>query len=161
MPPETSASRPHARRASVASEEDRTWIAFYRRVGRDPATAAEIMAQLDADSEMKRDHLALYLCCRQSVRIHRERQARDKRIGRFVRHVLHCIGTRPLVALRFALHRGAELMTACLPTGTREPPSRPAGRSSGFPATPPRTPPSTAPRPAPEAPAAAVHVSQR
>ena len=54
-------SRPRPRRASLESEEERTWVNFYQRVGRDPAIAGEVLAQLESDPEMKRSHLALYL----------------------------------------------------------------------------------------------------
>ena len=47
------------RRGTVDVEEQRAWIDFYKQVGRDPALAAEVMAQLDGDAEMKRRHLAL------------------------------------------------------------------------------------------------------
>jgi hypothetical protein len=59
--------RPRPRRSGIESEEERAWVGFYRRVGRDPAIATEVMAQLESDPEMKRTHLALYLCCKESL----------------------------------------------------------------------------------------------
>lgn len=76
--------QPRARRCGIEFEEERAWIGFYHRVGRDPAIAAEVMAQLEADADMKRTHLALYLCCKESLRVHKARQSRHKRIGQFV-----------------------------------------------------------------------------
>ena len=52
-------SRPRPRRSGIESEEERAWVGFYQRVGRDPAIATEVMAQLESDPEMKRTHLAL------------------------------------------------------------------------------------------------------
>ena len=62
------ASRTRPKRSCVEIEESRAWMGFYRRVGQDPVMAAEVMAQLEADPLMKRNHLALYLCCKQSLR---------------------------------------------------------------------------------------------
>ncbi|HOG04521.1 MAG TPA: hypothetical protein PLL14_11105, partial [Accumulibacter sp.] len=50
--------RPRPRRSGIESEEERAWVGFYQRVGRDPAIATEVMAQLESDPEMKRTHLA-------------------------------------------------------------------------------------------------------
>ncbi len=83
--------RPRARRCGIEFEEERAWVGFYKRVGRDQAIAAEVMAQLEADVDMKRTHLALYLCCKESLRVHKARQARSKRIGQFVRCVFQPI----------------------------------------------------------------------
>ena len=124
MSPDKPLARPRTRRISVDAEEERAWVGFYKRVGRDPAIAAEVMAQLESDPEMKRHHLALYLSCKQSLRLHKARQARDKRIGQFVRQTLHATFVRPLVALRAALQRGGDLVAECLPADAKEPASR-------------------------------------
>jgi hypothetical protein len=71
------------KRSGIEHEEERAWVGFYQRVRSDAAIATEVMAQLDADPEMKRRHLALCLCCKQSLRTHKARQQRDKRIGQF------------------------------------------------------------------------------
>src|SRR5437660_4512271 len=73
-------------RSSVAVEEERVWIAFYRRVG-DPAIAAEVVQHLDADADLKRTHSALYLSCKESLRKKKARQVRTKRIRRFLRKI--------------------------------------------------------------------------
>lgn len=122
MSPEKAASR--NRRTSVASEEERAWVTFYRRVGHDVAIATEVLAQLEADPEMKRAHLALYLCCKESLRLHKARLARNKRIGQFVRWLCHGLLVRPLNAVRRAGHRGGELVVECLPDSPREPAAR-------------------------------------
>lgn len=87
MSPESARPRPRSRRFGTDFEEERTWVTFYRRVGHDVALAGEMLAQLEADTEMKRDHLALYLCCKESLRNHKARQARNKRVRKLPRQV--------------------------------------------------------------------------
>ncbi|HQV14289.1 MAG TPA: hypothetical protein PK620_05195 [Denitromonas sp.] len=113
-------SRPRPRRASLESEEERTWVGFYQRVGRDPAIASEVLTQLESDPEMKRSHLALYLCCKESLRQHKARQARNKRIGQFVRWL--CIGLfiEPLRNLLRMWRQSSDLAVECLPEVGKE-----------------------------------------
>ena len=113
--------RPRARRCGIEFEEERAWVGFYRRVGRDAAIAAEVMAQLEADVDMKRTHLALYLCCKESLRVHKARQARDKRIGQFVRGLGQALVVRPMLGLRMRLGHGGDLAVECLPDTRKEP----------------------------------------
>lgn len=113
--------RPRPRRSGIESEEERAWVGFYQRVGRDPAIAAEVMAQLESDSEMKRTHLALYLCCKESLRRHKARQARNKRIGHFVRWLCHGLFVRPLSSLQKGLRHGSDIAVECLPEVVKEP----------------------------------------
>ena len=113
--------RPHGKRSSVASEEERTWVTFYRRVGRDAAIASEMLAQLDMDPELKHAHLALYLCCKESLRTHKARQARNKRIGQFVRWFCHGLFVAPVHAMRRALRQGGAMAVECLPEIAKEP----------------------------------------
>lgn len=116
-----SSPRPKPRRTSVATEEERAWITFYQRVGHDAALAVEVLAQLDADVEMKRMHLALYLSCRESLRSHAAREQRNERIGRFVRRMLHglCVALPRSVGRK--LRRGGDIAVACLPEADAEP----------------------------------------
>src|SRR6266496_6576143 len=74
-------------RTSVPLEEEKAWVTFYRRVG-NPAVAAEVVHHLDADADQKRTHPALYLRCKESLRRKKARQARTKRIRRFMRRML-------------------------------------------------------------------------
>jgi recombinational DNA repair protein (RecF pathway) len=83
--PRTRITRPYC--TSVALEEERVWVGFYRRVG-NPAIAAEVIQHLDADADQKRTHPALYLRCKESLRRKKARQARTKRIRRFMRRIL-------------------------------------------------------------------------
>src|SRR5438309_4410687 len=78
-------TRPY--RTSVALEEERLWVGFYRRVA-NPAIAAEVLQYLDGDADQKRTHPALYLRCKESVRKKKARQARNKRIRSFMRRIL-------------------------------------------------------------------------
>lgn len=120
---QANSNRPPPRRSSVALEEDKAWIGFYRRTG-DPAIAAEILQQLEADAEMKRAHLALYLRCRESLRRHKERQARNKRIGQFVRMLCGALLLTPVHAVGKWLREGGNIAVACLPDAATEPAKR-------------------------------------
>jgi len=113
--------RPRTKRFGVAFEEERAWVTFYRRVGHDVAIATEVLAQLESDPEMKRAHLALYLRCKESLRMHKARQARNKRIGQFVRWLCHGLFVAPAQALRRALHLGGDIAVECLPETVKEP----------------------------------------
>ncbi|MCM0609807.1 MAG: hypothetical protein KA711_12580 [Ideonella sp. WA131b] len=120
------------RRGTVDVEEQRAWVGFYKRVGRDAALAAEVMAQLDGDAEMKRRHLALYLSCKQSLRVHKVRQARDKRIGQWLRLLVQLTLMRPVAffgsATQRGFHRSADLLAEAI---TAEPQAAPATSKRG------------------------------
>ncbi|MCK6394982.1 hypothetical protein [Zoogloea sp.] len=92
--------RPRPKRSGIETEEERTWVEFYRRVRSDAALAAEVIGQLERDVEMKRSHLALYLSCKETLRREKARQARHKRIGFFVRWLTHALFIMPWQALR-------------------------------------------------------------
>lgn len=112
--------RARPRRSSIESEEERAWVGFYRRVGHDPAIATEVMAQLESDPEMKRTHLALYLCCKESLHRHKVRAARDKRIGQFARWLCRGVFVRPWQSLLAGLRRGGDLAVECLPDAAED-----------------------------------------
>lgn len=114
-------TRPRAKRCGVEFEEERAWVSFYRHVGHDVTGATEVLAQLDADPEMKRAHLALYLCCKQSLRMHKARLARNKRIGQFVRWLCRGLFVVPAQAAGRSLRLGGDLAVECLPETAREP----------------------------------------
>lgn len=124
-----------ARRLGVELEEERAWIAFYARVPHDPMVAAEVLAQLETDPELKRDRLALYLCCKESVQSHKARQERNKRIGQALRLTLRFLVLRPARAIRRYMRHSGSLAIECLPetrTGTPATSTRPTGRSPGM-----------------------------
>lgn len=116
---------PRSKRPSLEHEEERAWVSFYKRVGNDLALATEVLAQLDSDPDMKRSHLALYLYCKESLRTHKARQARNKRIGAFVRWFCSGLFTQLLVqwpsAWRRSLRRGGDIAVECLPEIGKEP----------------------------------------
>ncbi|MCL1960603.1 MAG: hypothetical protein FWG56_02215 [Desulfovibrionaceae bacterium] len=111
--------RPRPKRSGIDAEEERAWVAFYRRVRVDTALAAEVLAQLERDDEMKRGHLALYLSCKESLRREKTRQTRHKRIGCFVRWLAHALLARPWQALRSAGSEGRGIAIEMLPEAPR------------------------------------------
>lgn len=115
-------------RSAVRTEEERAWVGFYQRVGHDPATASEVIAQLEDDPEMKRLHLGLYLRCRQSLRRHKERQARHKRVGQLIRAWSRVLFVGPVQALRAALGGSRDLLLESLPQPKAEPAAAQARR---------------------------------
>src|SRR5260370_19838027 len=78
-------TRPY--RTSVALEEARLWVGFYRRVA-NPAIAAEVIQHLDCDADQKRIHPGLYLRCKESLRKQKARQARTQRLRSLMRRIL-------------------------------------------------------------------------
>ncbi len=118
FPDQTPKAHPRVKRAGVESEEERTWVAFYARVRHDATVASDVLTQLDADPELKRARLALYLCCKESVRTHKARQVRDKRIVQAIRYLLHALLVRPVLALRRALSLTGSIVIECLPAST-------------------------------------------
>ena len=116
-----SLEKPHSRakRSGIEYEEEQAWVSFYKRVGNDLALATEVLSQLESDPEIKRSHLALYLCCKESLHTHRARQIRNKRVGQFVRWIVSGLATRLFVqwpqALHRSLRRGGDVAIECLP----------------------------------------------
>ncbi len=109
------------KRSSIELEEEKAWVDFYRRVRQDPILATEVLSQLDSDPIMKRMHLALVLCCKESLRRHKARQSRNKRIGQFVRWLCRGLLIRPVLATRDALSKSSDLAVECLPELHKEP----------------------------------------
>lgn len=108
------ASTREGRPASADRAEERAWIGFYDRVDQNPSLAIEIMAQLDADPDSKRRHLALYISCRESVRNHKARQARDRRIGELTQFLFGALVLLPLSATRSVTTRTVDLLVTCV-----------------------------------------------
>ncbi len=115
------ATRAKPKRSALVIEEELAWVSFYRRARKYPAVAAEVLAQLDADPEMKREHLALYLCCRESLRLQQARALRHQRIGRFVRWLCGKLFVGAPKATGRALEEVRDLAIACLPDSGAEP----------------------------------------
>ena len=105
-------TRPHC--TSVALEEERVWVGFYRRVA-NPAIAAEVIQHLDADADQKRTHPALYLRCKESLRKKKARQARTKRIRSFMRRILGGLLRGSGTRMRRQLRHSAGIVVEGLP----------------------------------------------
>ena len=113
----TRAVRPY--RSSLALEEERVWIAFYRRVT-DPAIALEVIQHLDADADLKRIHSALYLSCKESLRRKKARHIRTKRIRSLTRNILGALRLRRESNIRPHLRHSGRVVLEHLPESTRE-----------------------------------------
>lgn len=127
-----SQEKPHrsrSRRFGVDFEEEKAWVSFYRSVG-NPAIAVEVMNQLESDPEMKRTHLALYLRCKESLRTQKVRQARNKRIGQFVRMLSHAVFVAPVIAIQRLLRQSGDIAVECLPEVRNDPAVRQVSRLS-------------------------------
>ena len=111
--------RPRPKRSGIETEEERTWVEFYRRVRSDAVLAAEVLAQLDRDSEMKHSHLALYLSCKESLRREKAQDARHKRIGFFVRWLVHILFALPWQGLRSFGGSSRDIAIEMLPEPSR------------------------------------------
>jgi len=126
---ETPRSRPST---GFNAEEKRAWAGFYGRVRSEASLAKEIQAQLDQDAELKRMHLALYLCCRESLRLHQIREARVHRIAYAIRRVIHLLIAVPVKLLFGGLARSRDVAIAALPEPAlpAKPPARPIARQA-------------------------------
>jgi len=111
-------TRPYC--TSVALEEERVWVAFYRRVG-NPDIAAEVIHHLDADADQKRIHPALYLRCKEILRRKKARQARTKHIRSLMRRILGGLLRHSESNLRPRLRPGTRIAVEGLAVSTREP----------------------------------------
>lgn len=102
------------------AEEDRAWSLLYAAIGQTSA-AEEVVKQLDADPQSKRTHLALYIRAKTTLREQKAADARNQRIGAFVRHALDLMVLGPLRLLRAALTFGVGVAVEALPPVRREP----------------------------------------
>lgn len=109
------------KRSGVELEEEKAWVDFYRRVGDDATLATEVLQQLESDPVMKRVHMALLLCCKDSLRKHKVRQARAKRIGQFVRWTCRRIFIDTFTLARIWLKGAGVMAVECLPEVKKEP----------------------------------------
>ena len=116
--PRTRITRPYC--TSVALEEEKAWIGFYRRVG-NPDIAAEVIHHLDADADQKRIHPALYLRCKEILRRKKARQARTKRIRSLMRRILGGLMRGSGRNLRPQLRPSARIAVEGRAESTREP----------------------------------------
>lgn len=112
MTSETSRYRPPA---GSSAEERRAWAGFYARVRAESALATEVISQLDRDPELKRAHLALYLCCRESLRRHHAHEARVQRVAYALRWITHVLFAVPVRWLLSGMANSRDVALATLP----------------------------------------------
>ncbi|RZI59581.1 MAG: hypothetical protein EOP37_11210 [Rubrivivax sp.] len=116
---------PRRRNKSVERQEEQTWDRFYPQARRDATLAMEILAELERDETLRRRHLGLCLSCQRCIRLHEDREARNRRLGRLVRATFAAVFiATPQVLIRAARH-GGQLLLACLPGGDAETDERP------------------------------------
>jgi hypothetical protein len=116
QPPSQFNPKPNRRTA----EEDRAWAQLYASVGQ-AATAEEVVKQLDADVPARHCHLALYLRARTTLRERKAIEARNQRIGAFVRSVVAFLVIGPFGLLRSMLSSGSDVAVEMLPPARRDP----------------------------------------
>ena len=85
------------------------------------ATAEEVVKQLDADNEARRSHLALYLRAKTTLRERRIADARNQRIGAFVRSVVTIVVVGPFRLLRSLLSTGSDVAVETIAPARRDP----------------------------------------
>lgn len=98
----------------MRTAEDFAWEALYRSA-HDSATAAEVVAFLAADAEARRTHLALYLRCRQTVRVTKVRRIRIRRIAALLRRLIQVVIGAPLAAIGRVLRGGSDVAIERMP----------------------------------------------
>jgi hypothetical protein len=107
------------RRKTVEDEEARTWVRFYQRVG-DAELAAEVLALLETEADVRRDHPALMLLCRESLRRRKHEEQRRKRLAHAIQLLARCFVAAPAVAIWRLAVAGVDLLVECLQPASRE-----------------------------------------
>lgn len=87
------------------ADEDKAWSDLYRSI-KDPAAAAEVVEHLESDEQTLRQHTALYLRSRETLRRERARVARNQRIGQVIRVAFAALGSLLAGARRVARNGG-------------------------------------------------------
>jgi hypothetical protein len=86
----------------TSREEEKVWTGFYRKAG-DPVVAADLMEQMEADSDVKARHLGLYIRCKQSLRHEKARRARVRFAAQLVQAMVRMLCVRPVSVARGVL----------------------------------------------------------
>ena len=98
-----------------SAEEDRAWSLLYAAIYQASA-AEEVVKQLDADPQAKRNHLALYIRAKTTLREQKAAEARNKRIAALVWLVATFLVMTPIRLLRqlfsVVIGVGAEIVPA-------------------------------------------------
>ena len=106
-----------------SSEEDRAWARLYKDVAH-ACTAEEVVKHLDQDPEAKRSHLALYLSAKKTLRTQKVIDARNRRVGTFVRSILYILARLvlgPVRLLRSIASNSIDIAVGLLPAARRDP----------------------------------------
>lgn len=104
--------RSDRRSTTSSNEEEKAWASFYRNT-RDQELAAELIAHMDKDPESRTQHSGLYLRCKQSIRLHRAREARAARIANIIRTVSRMTVSIPARAIIFVLRAASVMARFC------------------------------------------------
>ena len=113
--------RPIAHLVSRRSvEEDRAWAQLYAAIHQ-PSAAEEVVKQLDADAQSKRNHLALYIRAKTTLREQKVSEARNQRVGAFVRMALSLVVMGPVRFVARAYVAIRDVVLAAMPPAQKEP----------------------------------------
>ena len=113
--------RPIAHLVSRRSvEEDRAWAQLYAAIHQ-PSAAEEVVKQLDADAQSKRNHLALYIRAKTTLREQKVSEARNQRVGAFVRTVLTFLVMGPPRVVTKVYVAIRDVAVASMPPAQKEP----------------------------------------
>ena len=104
----------NTRVAPYRSAEDRAWDALYRSEN-DPSTAAEVVELFDADPDVRKAHLALYLRCRQTVRAMEVQRIRIERVAAFLQRAFSFVITTPCVGMIRLFRDGSDVAVELMP----------------------------------------------
>jgi len=103
-----------------SAEEDRAWSQLYAAIHQ-PSAAKEMVEQLDGDQQAKRNHLALYIRAKTTLREQKVADVRNQRIAAFVRLAMTVLVVAPLRRLRNMLATCMSVAVEVLPEVRREP----------------------------------------
>ena len=101
-------------------EEDQAWAYLYASI-HEPSTAEEVVRNLDGDVYAKRNHLALYIRAKKTLRKQKASDARNERIGRFLRQIVAAVVFGPFRLLRLVACASGNAAVELLPPVGREP----------------------------------------
>lgn len=98
------------------ADEDKAWSDLYRSI-KDPAAAAEVVEHLESDEQTLRQHTALYLRSRETLRRERARVARNQRMGQVIRAAFAALASLFAGARRAARNGGDVALEVLAPEG--------------------------------------------
>lgn len=105
---------------TVQAAEEAAWVEFYEGV-HEPSLAAQLVDYIEASDDLQHTHAALLLKARRTLLLYQARQARNERIGQFVRA---WFGLLPLFSRTVGVTR--DIAVQCLPRVQTPLPQEPA-----------------------------------